>query len=43
MAVGRIRNGSIRIGQRVSVVREEEEDTAGSVEPGRTVTLIDRT
>src|SRR4029079_7648950 len=39
MAVGRIRNGSIRIGKRVSVVREEEEDTAGSVEPGRTVTL----
>jgi GTP-binding protein len=39
MAVGRIRNGSIRIGQRVSVVREEEDDTAGSIQPGRTVTL----
>jgi GTP-binding protein len=39
MAVGRIRNGSIRIGQRVSVIREEEEDTAGSIQPGRTVTL----
>jgi GTP-binding protein len=39
MAVGRIRNGSIRLGQRVSVVREEEDDTAGSVQPGRTVTL----
>jgi GTP-binding protein len=39
MAVGRIRNGSIRIGQRVSVVRDDEEDTAGSVQPGRTVTL----
>ncbi|HTE66604.1 MAG TPA: translational GTPase TypA [Candidatus Binatia bacterium] len=39
MAVGRIRNGSIRLGQRVSVVREEEDDTAGVVQPGRTVTL----
>jgi GTP-binding protein len=39
MAVGRIRNGTIRIGQRVTVVREEADDTAGSVEPGRTVTL----
>ena len=34
MAVGRIRNGSIRMGQRVTVVREEEEDTAGS-DPAR--------
>ncbi len=39
MAVGRIWNGSIRIGQRVTVVREEADDTAGTVEPGRTVTL----
>src|SRR5574338_787920 len=39
MAVGRIRNGSIRIGQRVSVVREEADDTAGDVQPGRTVPL----
>jgi GTP-binding protein len=39
MAVGRIRNGTIRMGQRVTVVREEADDTAGSVEPGRTVTL----
>ena len=39
MAVGRIRNGTIRMGQRVSVLREEEEDTAGSIQPGRTVTL----
>jgi GTP-binding protein TypA/BipA len=39
MAVGRIRNGTIRIGQRVTVVRTEEDDTAGSVQPGRTVTL----
>src|SRR3954454_14232569 len=39
MAVGRIRNGSIRMGQRIVVVRDEADDTAGSVEPGRTVTL----
>ena len=39
MAVGRIRNGSIRVGQRIVVVREEADDTAGRVEPGRTVTL----
>ena len=39
MAVGRIRNGSIRVGQRIVVVREEPDDTAGAVEPGRTVTL----
>jgi GTP-binding protein len=39
MAVGRIRNGSIRIGQRIRVVRDVADDTAGSVEPGRTVTL----
>jgi GTP-binding protein len=39
MAVGRIWNGSIRVGQRVTIVRDEADDTAGSVEPGRTVTL----
>jgi GTP-binding protein TypA/BipA len=39
MAVGRIRNGTIRVGQRVTVVREEADDASGSVEPGRTVTL----
>jgi len=39
MAVGRIRNGSIRTGQRIAVVREEAADTAGAVEPGRTATL----
>jgi GTP-binding protein len=39
MAVGRIRNGSIRIGQRVAIVREEAEDAAGSVEPGRSRTI----
>ena len=30
---------TIRTGQRIVVVREEADDTAGSVEPGRTVTL----
>jgi GTP-binding protein len=39
MAVGRIRNGTIRMGQRVAVEREEPVDTAGSIEPGRVVTL----
>ena len=39
MAVGRVVNGAIRVGQRISVVREEPDDTAGSIEPGRTVTL----
>ena len=39
MAVGRIRNGTIRPGQRIAVVREEADDTAGTVEPGRIVTL----
>jgi GTP-binding protein len=39
MAVGRIRNGTIRVGQRITVVREEADDTAGVIEPGRTVTL----
>ncbi len=39
MAVGRIWNGRIRVGQRIVVVREEADDTAGSVEPGRTVTI----
>jgi GTP-binding protein len=39
MAVGRVWNGTIRVGQRITVVREEPDDTAGAVEPGRTVTL----
>ena len=39
MAVGRIWNGRIRTGQRIVVVREEADDTAGTVEPGRTITL----
>ncbi len=39
MAVGRIWNGTIRPGQRITVIREEADDTAGAIEPGRTVTL----
>jgi GTP-binding protein len=39
MAVGRLWNGTIRMGQRITVVREEPDRTDGSVEPGRTVTL----
>jgi GTP-binding protein len=39
MAVGRIRNGAIRVGQRIAVLREEADDTAGDVVPGRTLTL----
>jgi GTP-binding protein len=39
MAVGRIWNGAIRTGQRITVLREEADDTAGTVEPGRVVTL----
>ncbi len=39
MAVGRVVNGTIRVGQRIVVVREEADDAAGSIEPGRTVTL----
>ena len=39
MAVGRIRNGAIRVGQKLTIVREEAEDPDGSVEPGRSMTL----
>ncbi|MGD0017680.1 MAG: translational GTPase TypA [Candidatus Limnocylindrales bacterium] len=39
MAIGRIWNGTVKMGQKIVIVREEAEDTAGSVEPGRTVTL----
>ncbi len=39
MAVGRVRNGRIRMTQRIAVVRDEADDTAGAVEPGRTITL----
>ncbi|HYM84712.1 MAG TPA: GTP-binding protein, partial [Candidatus Dormibacteraeota bacterium] len=39
MAVGRIRQGTIRVGARIAIVREEADDTAGVVEPGRIVSL----
>jgi GTP-binding protein len=39
MAIGRIWNGTLRMGQRISVVREEADAADGSVEPGRTTTL----
>jgi GTP-binding protein len=39
MAVGRIWSGTVRPGQRVTIMREEPEGPDGSVEPGRTVTL----
>ena len=39
MAVGRLWNGTIRVGQRISVIRDEADDTTGAVEPGRTVVL----
>ena len=39
MAVGRIWNGTIRMGQRISVLREEAGSTDGSIEPGRMVTI----
>ena len=39
MAVGRLRTGTIKMGQKVAIVREEADDTAGAIEPGRTVTL----
>jgi GTP-binding protein len=39
MAVGRVWNGTLKLGARIAVVREEPDDTAGSVEPGRTITL----
>ena len=39
MAVGRIGNGTVKTGQRVTIIREEPEGPDGSVEPGRTVTL----
>jgi GTP-binding protein len=40
MAVGRIRNGALTVGQRVAIVREEAEGADGSVEPGRTATMV---
>ncbi|HUG48148.1 MAG TPA: translational GTPase TypA [Candidatus Limnocylindria bacterium] len=39
MAVGRIWNGSLRMGQRIVVVRDEPDSADGTVEPGRTATL----
>jgi GTP-binding protein len=39
MAIGRIRNGYVRMGQRITVLREEEDTPDGSVEPGRVVKL----
>jgi GTP-binding protein len=39
MAVGRIWNGTVRMGQRMAVVREEADATDGTIEPGRTKTL----
>jgi GTP-binding protein len=39
MAVGRIWNGKLKMGQRITVVREEADTPDGAVEPGRTVTL----
>jgi GTP-binding protein len=39
MAIGRVRNGHVRMGQRITVLREEEETPDGSVEPGRVVRL----
>ncbi len=39
MAIGRVRNGRVRLGQRITVLREEEETPEGAVVPGRTVRL----
>jgi GTP-binding protein len=39
MAIGRIRNGTLRMGQRIMVLREEAEAPDGSVEPGRVIKL----
>ena len=39
MAVGRIWNGKLRMGQRIAVVREEADAPDGTVEPGRITTL----
>ncbi|MGO9179983.1 MAG: translational GTPase TypA [Candidatus Limnocylindrales bacterium] len=39
MAVGRVWNGTIRVGQRIVIVRQEDDTTGGTVDPGRTVTL----
>jgi GTP-binding protein len=40
MAVGRIWNGTLRVGQRIAVVRDEPDLTDGTIEPGRTTRLV---
>jgi GTP-binding protein len=39
MAIGRVRNGTIRMGQRIAIVRDAAESVDGAVEPGRILTL----
>jgi GTP-binding protein len=39
MGVGRVWNGTLRMGQRIAIVREDPEAADGSVEPGRSETL----
>ena len=39
MAIGRVWNGTIKMGQRIVIVREEPEDTSGKIELGRVVTV----
>jgi GTP-binding protein len=39
MAVGRVWNGTIKLGGKIVILREEAESTDGSIEPGRTITL----
>jgi len=39
MAIGRVWNGRIKFGQKIVIVREEEETADGTIEPGRTISL----
>jgi GTP-binding protein len=39
MAVGRVWNGTIKLGGKIVILREEPESTDGSIEPGRTITI----
>jgi GTP-binding protein len=39
MAIGRVWNGTIKLGGKIVILREEAESTDGSIEPGRTITL----
>jgi GTP-binding protein len=39
MAIGRVWNGTIKLGGKVVILREEAESTDGSIEPGRTITI----